>query len=192
MSAFKRTWWVEGPVFCGLCIDPGSRILELGCGTGYYTDIFFSPFASEIIAVDIDPRAIEFAKRFHQARNIRYSVADFRKELPKGPFDVAIWTPTIFAYSPDEVDGLMAQLRELMHAKGRLCGFTAVEAQRPGEGILWHDLPSLGARLKKHFANVQVFERAHTTVQPPRTNMYFFASDGSLPFDKDWARGLRL
>ncbi len=192
MSAHKRTWWVEGPAFCGLSIEPGARILELGCGTGYYTEIFFSPFASEIVAVDIDPRAIEFAKRFHQAKNIRYEVLDFRKSLPEGPFNTVIWSPTIVAYTPEEVDAFMTSLRTILAKNARLCGWTAVEAAGPGEGILWHDLQSLGARLKKYFANVRVFERVHITIQPPRHELYFYASDGPLPFDTGWTHGLRL
>jgi SAM-dependent methyltransferase len=192
MSAFKRTWWVEGPAFCGLAIEPGARILELGCGTGYYTDIFFSPFASEIVAVDIDARAIETARRLHQAKNIRYEVLDFRNALPDGPFNAVIWTPTIFAYTPDEIDVFMKRLRQVLAKTAVLSGFTAVEAAGPGEGVLWHDLPSLGARLKKYFANVRVFERAHVTVQPPRRELFFYASDGPLPFDAEWKHGLRL
>jgi len=192
MSAFKRTWWVEGPAFCGLAIEPGARILELGCGTGYYTEVFFSPFASQIVAIDIDPRAIEFAQRYHQAKNIRYAVLDFRQVLPEGPFDAVIWTPTILAYTPVEVDAFMAKLRRVLTKNAVLSGFTAVEAEGPGEGVLWHDLPSLGARLKKYFANVRVFERTHVTVQPPRHELFFYASDGPLPFDAEWAHGLRL
>jgi SAM-dependent methyltransferase len=192
MSAYKRTWWVEGPAFCGLAIEPGARILELGCGTGYYTDIFFSPFASEIVAIDIDPRAIEFARRFHQTKNIRYAVVDFRKELPEGPFDVVIWSPTIIAYTPEEVDVFMARLSTILAKNARLCGFTAVEAEGPSDDVLWHDLRSLGARIKKYFANVRVFERNHVTIQPHRHELYFYASDGPLPFDSEWTHGLRL
>ncbi len=192
MSALKRTWWVEGPVFCGLGIERGARILELGCGTGYFTEIFFSPFASEIVAVDIDPRAIEIARRCHQAKNIRYDVIDFRETLPKGPFDVVVWTPTIFAYTPLEVDRLMVKLREVIMPNSRLCGWTFVEAEKPSEDILWYDLASLGSRLKKYFKNVRVFERTHTTIQPPRDVMFFYASDGPLPFDEGWSHGLRL
>ena len=192
MSAFKRTWWVEGPALCGLAIEPGSRILELGCGTGYYADVFFSPFATEIVAVDIDPRAIETARRKHQAKNIRYEVMDFRKTLPYGPFDVVIWTPTIFAYTPDEVDTFMQRLREVISKDARLCGFTCIEANHAGPGILWHDMNSLAERLKRFFNNVRAFERVHPTVRPPRHELYFFASDGPLPFDAEWPHGIRL
>lgn len=192
MSRFKRTWWVEGPAFCGLAIEQGSRILELGCGTGYYTDIFFAPFASEIVAIDIDPRAIETARRMHSQSNIRYEVMDFRKELPEGPFDVVVWTPTIFAYTPDEVHASIERLRAIMSKNARLCGFTAVESDRGGPDILWHDLNSLAERLKRYFKNVRAFERVHPTVQPPRHELYFLASDGPLPFDPEWPHGVRL
>ena len=192
MSVFKRSWWVEGPAFCGLAIEPGSRILELGCGTGYYTDVFFSPFASEIVAIDIDPRAIETARRSHQAKNIRYEVMDFRKTPPEGIFDVVVWTPTIFAYTPDEVHTFMTRLREVMRPNARLCGFTCIETSHRDPEALWYDMNSLAERLKRYFRNVRAFERVHSTVQPPRHELFFFASDGILPFDGEWQHGVRL
>lgn len=192
MSALKRTWWVEGPAFCGLAIKPGARILELGCGTGYYTDIFFSPFAADIVAIDIDPRAIETARRMHQASNIRYETMDFREKLPEGPFDVVVWTPTIVAYTPADVHTMMGRLRQNMSKHALLCGWTAVESDHDGEDVLWYDLKSLANRLNRYFENIRAFERIHTTVQPPRHEMYFYASDGPLPFDNEWPHHVRL
>jgi SAM-dependent methyltransferase len=191
-TSLRRTWWFEGPAFCGFSIEPGSRILEIGCGTGYFTDLFFSPFAREIIAIDIDPRAIETARRMHQAKNIHYELMDLRERLPEGPFDVAIWSPTIVAYTPDEVTTFMRALRGILTANGRLCGWTYVEADRGGPDILWHDMPSLADRLKRYFKNVRVFERVHTTIRPARHALFFSCSDGTLPFDQDWNHGIRL
>jgi hypothetical protein len=36
--------------------------------------------------------------------------------------------------------------------------------------------------LSPHFRNVKVFE----TIFPSRHNLYFWASDGALPFDAGW------
>jgi SAM-dependent methyltransferase len=192
MSAFKRTWWVEGPSICGLAIEPGARVLDLGCGTGYYTDVFYSPFASEIVGIDIDPRAIETARRIHPGKNIRYELMDFRKELPPGPFDVVIWTPTIVSYSPSEVRTLLEMLKKVMSKRACLCGFTGAEADRAGPEILWHDARSLAERLNGYFKNVRSFDRLHATIQPPRHCLYFYASDGILPFDAEWPHDVRL
>jgi protein-L-isoaspartate O-methyltransferase len=192
MSALKRTWFVEGPAFCGLAIEPGCRMLEIGCGTGYYTDIFFSPLASEIVAIDIDHRAIETACRMHQTKNIRYEVMDARKELPAGRFDVVLWTPSIFAFTPHEFDALVERLRNIMSDGARLVGWTYVEVDHDGQRILWYDMKSLANRFKRHFKNVRAFERVHSTIQPPRHSLFFYASDGSLPFDAEWLHGVRL
>jgi len=51
---------------------------------------------------------------------------------------------------------------------------------------------SLAERLKRYFKNVRAFERVHQTIQPPRHALFFYASDGSLPFDAEWPHGVRL
>jgi hypothetical protein len=45
--------------------------------------------------------------------------------------------------------------------------------------------------LQRYFKNVRAFERAHPSVQPPRHELYFYASDGALPFDAGWPHGVR-
>jgi SAM-dependent methyltransferase len=192
MSAMKRTWWVEGATFCTLAFRPTDRILEIGCGTGYFTEIFFSPFVSKITAIDIDPRAIETARRVHAAKNINYEVMDARQTLPEGPFEAVVWTPSIFAYRSEELDALMDRLRDAMSKGGLLCGWTFVEAERADPGVLWHDMNSLAQRLKRYFSNARVTEHAHPTIEPPRQVLVFYASDEVLPFDPEWRHGVRL
>jgi cyclopropane fatty-acyl-phospholipid synthase-like methyltransferase len=170
--------------------------LELCCGSGYYTNLFYSPFASEIVAVDFDPRAIEMARRFHQRPNIRYEVMDIRETLPIGPFEAVIWDGAIEHFTVEEIDGIMEKIRRAMKPSARLLGYTVAEAadapQLPTHETHFEGIADLGAFLKRYFKNVRVFERIHPTLQPPRHNLFFFASDGSLPFDQQWTHGLRL
>jgi SAM-dependent methyltransferase len=190
MSAARRTWFVEGPTFCTLAFKPSDRVLEIGCGTGYFTDIFFSPFVREIVAIDLDPRAIETATRMHAAKNVRYELTDARRALPEGPFDAVVWTPSIFAYTSDEIDGFMARLRTAM-PHGILCGWTFVEVKQQAD-VLWYDMKTLAQLLKRYFGNVRVIEHIHPTIEPARTVLSFYASDGTLPFDTDWPHSVRI
>ena len=192
----KRTFWLEGAVFCGLGIEPGKRIVELCCGMGWYTDYFYSPFASEIVAVDFDARAIEMAQRFHQRPNIKYEVMDIRRTFPDGPFASVIWDGAIEHFTADEIDGIMKKMRSAMLPGARLVGYTVAEAadapQLPTHETHFQGMAHLGGLLKRYFKNIRVFERLHLTVSPPRHNLFFYASDGPLPFDPEWEHGLRL
>ena len=127
---YKRTFWLEGAIFCGIGIKPGKRILELCCGAGYYTDLFYSPFASEIVAVDLDPRAIEMAQQFHQCPNVRYEVMDIRKTFPNGVFETVIWDGAIEHFTEAEIDSIMTNMRRAMTADACLLGYTVAESAR--------------------------------------------------------------
>src|SRR5579859_4376407 len=168
MPRLRRTFWLEGAVFCGLGIKPGGRILELCSGSGFYTDLFYSPFASEIVAVDFDPRAIEFAKEFHSRPNIRYEVLDIRKELPAGPFDTVIWDTAIEHFTADEVGKILDHVRSISVEDVPLLGYTVAEPEtapeHPDHEQHFRGIGDLAALLKKSFKNVRVFERTHPTL----------------------------
>jgi SAM-dependent methyltransferase len=196
MPRLRRTFWLEGAVMCGLGIEPGGRILELCCGSGFYTDLFYSPFASEIVAVDFDPRAIEFARTFHARDNVRYEIVDIRSELPPGPFDTVIWDGAIEHFTADEVGIILARARQVSVNNVLLLGYTVAEEstapEHPEHEQHFHGIDDLAALLKKSFENVRVFERIHPTMEPHRHNLFFYASDGPLPFDPGWGHGRRI
>jgi SAM-dependent methyltransferase len=197
MPAQKRTFWLEGAVFCGLGLGAGvNRILEICCGTGFYTDFFYSPFASEIVAVDYDPRAIEFAGKFHQQPNIKYELCDIRSSLPAGPFDAVIFDAAIEHFTAPEIDKIMAKMKSVGKDKFLLAGYTVAESadhpEHPDHETHFRGLEDLGLLLRRYFQNVRTFERIHPTLQPPRHNLFFYASDGPIPFDAEWPHGQRI
>jgi len=186
----KRTFWLEGAVFCALAMKRGGRYLELCCGGGFYSDMFYASIAREIVAIDFDPRAIELARRHHARDNVRYEIVDIRKGLPEGPFDGVIWDGAIEHFSTGEIEAVMAEITRKLVPGGLLSGYTIAETaqgvQHPDHEQEFKGMSDLGARLKPYFKNVLVFESIHTTIAPMRHNLFFFASDGVLPFDADW------
>ena len=68
-----------------------------------------------------------------------------------------------------------------------MSGYTLVEKGDQKEHLRQHeyefkDMNDLKRFLAPHFKNVKVFE----TIYPERHNLYFWASDGVLPFDNEW------
>ncbi len=71
-------------------LKPGMRVLEVGCGTGLFTELF-ADYGAHITAIDISPDLIRLARE----RKLDPSLVEFH-EIPiedeklKGPFDAAV------------------------------------------------------------------------------------------------------
>ena len=79
---FRKTDFLSRGVFNQLFLDSTNTVLELGCGDGYNTEVFYSPAVKEIYAIDILEDAINFARSYHKAKNITYQLADAVKGYP--------------------------------------------------------------------------------------------------------------
>ena len=54
-------------------LAPGMRVLELGCGTGYFTREL-ARSGAEIVALDVSPELLEIARANCSAPNVRYEI----------------------------------------------------------------------------------------------------------------------
>jgi SAM-dependent methyltransferase len=54
-------------------LRPGMRILEIGCGTGYFTREL-TRRGADIVAIDVSPDLLEIAKANSSAPNVRYEI----------------------------------------------------------------------------------------------------------------------
>jgi SAM-dependent methyltransferase len=74
----------------GLCLRPGESVLDVGCGTGFFTRALANRTQGRVIGVDIDSEYVEFARRKNSKRSC-YAVADARA-LPfrNASFDLVI------------------------------------------------------------------------------------------------------
>ena len=71
-----------------LSLAPTSRVLEVGCGTGFQTAVLAS-LCAEVFAVDVVPELVELARASLTAfRNVQLCVGDGRHGWPDAaPFD---------------------------------------------------------------------------------------------------------
>lgn len=184
----RASHWLERGVYSTLAINPGASALELGCGDGFNAYMFYSKKAEKVLAIDIDPRPLHYAKRTFACPNIEYRLADMKTQMPEGDYDNIIWD-AVFAYFTDrEVDRILLQIKDRLSAcRGTLSGTTQVrraDGRKHSTGHVYEcsSKEDLLRFLSPYFVNVTVFE----TVHPDRHNLYFWASDGTLPFGKEW------
>jgi SAM-dependent methyltransferase len=183
----RNPLWLERGVFSGLALKPGGRVLELACGDGFSARNFFSLRTREVIACDFDAKAIATARRYHGAPNVTYVLADIRTAMPTGEFDNVVWDAAIEHFTPAEIHQLLCEIAKRLGADGILSGYTIVERVDRIKSLSHHeyefrDKADLAQFLRPYFRTVTVFE----TIYPDRHNLYFWASQGAVPFTATW------
>ena len=165
--------------------------MEVACGDRFNTRNFYSLRSHRVVACDFDPAAIRTARRKNAAPNVEYLLADIRVAMPAGRFENVVWDAAIEHFTPEETAAILRDIKARLTPDGILSGYTLV-ARADGKKSLDHheyefrDMADLARFLEPHFKHVSVFE----TLFPDRHNLYFWASDGALPFAAEWAHGL--
>jgi len=72
-SSAGRLRWERRVQMLGAHLRPGIIILEVGCGTGYFTDQL-ARSGAEIVAIDISPELLEIARADYSAPNVRHEI----------------------------------------------------------------------------------------------------------------------
>jgi SAM-dependent methyltransferase len=183
--------WERG-VFSGIALHDSATVLDLCCGDGFNAYHFYSLRSKSVTAIDFDDDAIKWAKRNFKAPNLTYITGDIRTGIPDGPFTNVIWDAAIEHFTEEEIANLMSRIRDVIAPNGTLSGYTIVEREDGKKSLHQHEYEfhskeDLARFLSPHFKNVQVF----STVYPNRTNLYFYATDGKLPFERDWSLTVR-
>jgi SAM-dependent methyltransferase len=71
-------------------LGPGMSVLELGCGTGYFTREL-ARSGADIVAVDVSPELLEMARADCSAKNVRYEIQNAcALSYPDAAFDSVV------------------------------------------------------------------------------------------------------
>ena len=185
----RNSQWVERGVYGALCLL-GGKVLELCCGDGFNARNFYSLNSESVIACDFDPHILKTARRKNSTPNVSFVQADIRTEMPPGVFDNVIWDAAIEHFTETEITSIMDNIKARLSPAGILSGHTVVERGDGVKQLSHHEYEckskeDLLRLLAPYFKNVMVFE----TRYPERHNLYFWASDGPVPFAPDWVGG---
>ena len=71
-------------------LRPGMTVLELGCGTGYFTQEL-ARSGADVVAIDVSPELLEIARSNCSAPNIRYQIENaYALSYPEAVFDSVV------------------------------------------------------------------------------------------------------
>ena len=110
---------IAGRLFLGwLSLPRGLRWLDVGCGTGAFTEIIQqSSDASEIIAIDPSAAQVSYAQSRTNAEGIEFRVADARTmPFENGRFDVAV-SALVLNFIPNR-EKAVAEMRRVVRPGG--------------------------------------------------------------------------
>lgn len=104
---------------------PGCNVLDLCCGDGSYSFLFFSDIAGKIDAVDNDQHALDYAQRFFNTPTIKhYKVNIVEDQFPAthGYYDVVVWNAAMCYFSEPEIKCIIYKIINSCKAEMKLCG----------------------------------------------------------------------
>lgn len=187
----RSSFPMERGVFSSFALENNKDLygntLDLCCGDGFYTYLFYSKRSRKVVGIDFDALAISSAKKNFPKTNIEFILGDIRSDIPEGPFRNIVWDAGIEHFTEIEISNLMSRIKDVLEDNGILSGYTIKEDHHHEGKMLhqheyeFHSKEDLARFFQPHFKNVQIIE----TVYPERVNYYFYASDGELPFETD-------
>jgi SAM-dependent methyltransferase len=105
-------------IIAGARLGPGTRALEIGCGTGMFTEMF-ARAGGTILAVDISPDLLERARgRGLPAERVRFLERRFEECDVEGPFEAVIGSSVLHHL---DIGRALPRIFSLLSPGGRMC-----------------------------------------------------------------------
>lgn len=160
-------------VVANAAIGPGATVLEIGCGTGQFTQRLAGR-AFDLTAIDISPAMVHAARRNVADATARFQACSFEEFPDRGPFDLIV-SATAFHWVDPGVG--LAKAARLLRPGGWLALLTTGERYpEPVGGRLrelwvrysrqtgtWADRPAWLAALREDRRFGETVEASHTT-----------------------------
>jgi SAM-dependent methyltransferase len=155
----------------------GCKVLDLCCGDGSYSYLFFSDIAARIDAVDNDPHAIDYARRINGAASISYHQMDIvNQPLPDSGYDVVVWNAAICYFSEAEIRNILRKIVAAGSAQVRLAGMLPKANGWIDHKTEFQDCQAVERLLREFFEEVSVRD----VNEAPTITFYFQASHPAI------------
>jgi SAM-dependent methyltransferase len=116
-------------------LDGVRSALVVGCGLGHDAEAVAAAGVARVLAFDVSPAAVEWARRLHPESRVRYEVADLLAppDAWNRAFDLVVESTTLQALPPGERPRAFRAIADALAPRGRV--FLATRVREAGEDV---------------------------------------------------------
>jgi len=112
-------------------LGPGMKVLEVGCGTGYFTREL-ARSGADVVAIDVSPELLEIARANCYAPNVRYEIQNaYTLSYPDAVFDSVVGSSVLHHL---EIEAALREIYRVLKRGGAIC-FTEPNMLNPQVAI---------------------------------------------------------
>ena len=163
MFGFVFRGHISGPgslyrgFFSSEVIRDKDALLDIGCGDGFLTASFFSARCSHVDAIDIEPTAIEAARKHNAADNIDYHLLDaVNQPFPKNEYNVIVWDGALGHFAPATTQHMFEKIAKHLAPDGIFVGSESLGVEGTDHLQFFSSLDDLYSLLKPYFKHIEL------------------------------------
>jgi SAM-dependent methyltransferase len=143
--------------FASQVIQDGDRLLDIGCGDGFFTKRFFSTKCSHVDGIDVEPAAIQCALKDNNAENIKYHLLDaVKKDFPEREYNVIVWDGAIGHFPPSTLETMLQKIMGALSQNGNFVGSESLGDEGGDHLTRFNSFDDFGKSFSKYFKYVEV------------------------------------
>lgn len=145
--------------FSSEVVRTGDRVLDIGCGDGFFTKRFIGHAASSVDGVDIDDDAIAEAMQFNSAPNVAYTRLDaVNQPFPQAEYDAVIWDGSIGHFAVPDGQRVLEHIQRALVPGGVFAGSESLGREGEDHLQFFATTDDLAALLTPHWKHVLIRE----------------------------------
>lgn len=148
--------------FAAQVVRAGDRVLDIGCGDGFFTRRFLAPRAGAVDAIDVEPTAIAAASTHNAAPSITYGLQDaVQVPFPASRYDVIVWDGAIGHFPAATLQALLKKISAALATDGVFVGSESLGLEGSDHLQFFAALEDLAAVFQPWFKHVEVYETTY-------------------------------